>query len=356
MLEKLASVEQRFEEIDHLLADPEVSADYSRIEGLVREQSSIKNLAALSREYRKVTHDLEDAVAMSRDESDGEMADMAREEVARLQQQRERVEGELRLALIPKDPNDDKNVIMEIRAAAGGEEAGLFAADLYRMYARYAQRNKWRIDVISSNETGLGSIREIVFNVKSKGAYSRLKYESGTHRVQRIPVTESGGRIHTSTATVAVLPEAEEVDVNITAEDLQIDIFHSSGHGGQNVQKVATAVRITHIPTGMVAICQDERSQAKNKEKAMSVLRSRVLALEVEKREQEITDARRSQVGTGERSEKVRTYNYPQDRVTDHRTSLTAHNLDQITDGDIDQFVAAMVEQEQARNLQEVGL
>lgn len=356
MLEKLASIEHRFEEIDRLLADPEISADYSRIEGLVREQSSIKTLANLSREYRKVIQDLDDAIAISRDESDSEIVEMAHEEIGRLEQQRHQLEQELRLALIPKDPNDEKNVIMEIRAAAGGEEAGLFAADLYRMYMRYAQRNKWQIDIINSNETGLGSIREIVFHVKNKGAYSRLKYESGTHRVQRIPVTESGGRIHTSTATVAVLPEADEVDIDIKADDLEIDIFHASGHGGQNVQKVATAVRITHVPTGITAICQDERSQAKNRDKAMSVLRARVLALEVQKQEREITDARRSQVGTGERSEKVRTYNNPQDRVTDHRTSLTKHNLDQIMDGNIDEFMDAMIKQEQARNLEDVGL
>ena len=356
MFQRLASIEQRYNEIEQLMADPEVSGDYERVQALAKEYASLKNLATLAREHREVTESAEDAQTMANDGSDREMASLAREELASLEKRKEEIEGKLRLALIPKDPNDDKNVIMEIRAGTGGEEAGLFAADLFRMYTRYAQRKGWRTDVINSNETGLGSIKEVVFQVKGDEAYSRLKHESGAHRVQRIPVTESGGRIHTSAATVAVLPEAEEVDVDIKSDDLQIDIFHSSGHGGQNVQKVATAVRITHLATGIVAVCQDERSQFKNKEKAMAVLRARVLALEVQKQQDEVTEARRSQVGTGDRSERVRTYNFPQDRVTDHRVGLTRHNLDEALDGGIDDLIDALAEQEQARNLEEAGL
>ena len=356
MLDKLASIEQRYEEIERLLADPEVSADYARVQSLAKEHASIRNLASLSRELRKVTQDLEETKAIFRDEADRELAALARDEVAQLDAQREKIEQELRVALLPKDPNDQKNVIMEVRAGTGGDEAGLFAADLYRMYTRYAQRMGWKVDVINANRTGLGSVKEMVFQIKGQGAYSRLKHESGVHRVQRVPVTESSGRIHTSAATVAVLPEAEEVDVDVKPDDLQIDIFHSSGHGGQNVQKVATAVRITHIPTGIAAICQDERSQFKNKEKAMAVLRSRILAREIERQHQEVSDARRSQIGTGDRSERVRTYNFPQDRVTDHRVSLSRHNLDEVLDGDIDEFADALIALEQAGNLEEAGL
>ena len=356
MLEKLASIEKRYDEIETLLSDPEVSGDYSRVQGLIKEQNPLRTLAGLSREYRGVTQALQEAEAMARDESDRDLAALAREEMTRLRDQRDGIEQELRVALLPKDPNDEKNVIMEVRAGTGGEEAGLFAGDLFRMYSRYAQQKGWEIDVINSNETGLGSIKEIVFQVKGKGAYSRLKHESGGHRVQRIPVTESSGRVHTSAATVAVLPEAEEVDVDIKPEDLQIDIFHSSGHGGQNVQKVATAVRITHLSTGIVAVCQDERSQWKNKEKAMAVLRSRVLAREVQRQQEELSETRRSQVGTGDRSDKVRTYNFPQDRVTDHRASLTVHNLERVLGGDLDQLTDAMTAVEQARNIEEAGL
>ena len=356
MQEKLASVERRYDEIESLLADPEVSSDYGRVQTLAKELASLKNLATLSREYHRVAQDLEDARTISRDESDRELATLARDELANLEEQKERIERELRLALLPKDPNDEKNVIVEIRAGAGGEEAGLFAADLYRMYLRYAQRKGWKVDIVNSNETGLGAIKEVVFQVKGNGAYSRLKHESGGHRVQRIPVTESGGRIHTSAATVAVLPEAEEVDVDIAPDDLQIDVFHASGHGGQHVQKVATAVRITHISTGIVAVCQDERSQSKNKEKAMAVLRSRVMALEVERQQKEVSEARRSQIGTGDRSDRVRTYNFPQTRVTDHRVSFTSYNLETVLDGDIDQFVDASIVMEQARKIEEAGL
>ena len=352
MLDRLAALERRFDEIEGLLADPEISADYSRIQDLLKEQASMRNVVALSREYRSILGQIEDARAMLRAESDHEMTSLAREELSQLEPRLEQLEKELRLALIPRDPNDEKNVIMEIRAGTGGDEAGLFAADLYRIYTRYAQRKRWSVEVVDASESGLGAVKEIVFQVKGKNAYSRLKHESGVHRVQRIPVTESSGRIHTSAATVAVLPEAEEVDVRIDPDDIQIDIFHASGHGGQNVQKVATAVRITHTPTGIVAICQDERSQLKNKEKAMAVLRSRVLAREIERQHQEVSAARRSQIGSGDRSERVRTYNFPQNRVTDHRIGVTAHNLEEVLDGDIDTFIDTLAMQEQARALE----
>ena len=353
MLERLDATEGRYEEIDRLLADPELSADYTRIHSLVREQASIKNIVVLARRYREILRQLDEVNSLLRDESDEELAELAREELAGLEHKKERVEEELARALLPKDPNDEKNVILEIRAGTGGEEAGLFAADLFRMYNRYAQRKGWKTEVVDTNETGIGGIREVVLQVKGGGAYSRLKHESGTHRVQRIPVTESSGRIHTSASTVAVLPEAEEVDVEIRSDDLQIDIFHSSGHGGQNVQKVATAVRITHTPTGIVAVCQDERSQLKNKEKAMAVLRSRLLAREVQRQRDEVSANRRSQVGSGDRSERVRTYNFPQNRVTDHRISLTSHNLEQVLDGDLDEFIGSLIEREQAQLLEE---
>ena len=352
MIDRLATIEQRYEEIERLLEDPEVSSDYSRIEALVREHASIKNLVSLSREYRQITSELESVRGLLRDDSDHELATLAEEELAGLEERKERVEQEFRLALLPQDPNDQKNVILEVRAGTGGEEAGLFAADLYRMYLRYAQRMRWQTEVVDANQTGIGAIKEIVFQVKGEGAFSRLKHESGVHRVQRVPVTESSGRIHTSASTVAVLPEADEVDVDIGPDDLEIDVFHASGHGGQNVQKVATAIRITHKPTGIVAICQDERSQLKNKTKAMAVLRSRILAREMQRQQQEVSDARRSQIGSGDRSERVRTYNFPQKRVTDHRVGLTVHNLEEVLDGDIDQFIDALIDQEQAKNLE----
>ena len=351
MIDRLTAIEDRYQEIEGLLADPEISTDYARVQTLAKEHASLKSIASLAASYREVTAAIDETMALARDEADRDMTALAREEVAELRETRAAIEDDLRVALLPHDPNDEKNVIVEVRAGTGGDEAGLFAADLYRMYNRYAQRRGWGIDVINSNESGLGSIKEIVFKIEGEGAYSRLKRESGVHRVQRVPVTESSGRVHTSAATVAVLPEAEEVDVEIDQDDLQIDIFHSSGHGGQNVQKVATAIRITHVPTGIVAVCQDERSQFKNKQKAMSVLRSRLLAMEIEKQQMEITDARRSQVGTGDRSAKIRTYNFPQNRVTDHRISLTSHNLDLVCDGDIDDFIDALIADEQSRKL-----
>ena len=354
MLERMRAVEDRSEELDRMMADPEIAVDYSRIQELAKEQAQLREVVELSRELRAIESESNDLDMMLREESDPELTELAREELSELETRRENTEQALKLALIPKDPNDDKNVIVEIRAGTGGDEAGLFAADLYRMYNRYAQRRSWKTEVIDLNETGIGSVKEIVFEVKGRGAYSRLKHESGVHRVQRVPVTESSGRIHTSAATVAVLPEAEEVDVEVSSEDLQIDVFHASGHGGQNVQKVATAIRITHKPTGIVAICQDERSQLKNKEKAMSVLRSRILAQEMERQQRERSDARRSQVGSGDRSERVRTYNFPQSRITDHRIGLTVHSLTQSLDGDIDGIIEALLEEEQTQKLANV--
>ena len=356
MIDRLAAVERRYEEIERLLADPEVSSDYSRIQGVIKEHASLRELVSLAREYRRLTRELEDVRSMLNEESDQDLAAMAREELAQLEESLEGVEADLRVALLPRDPNDDKNVVIEIRAGTGGDEAGLFAGDLFRLYSRYAQRKGWKTEVVDANSTGLGAIKEIVFQLKGEGAYSLLKHESGVHRVQRVPVTESSGRIHTSAATVAVLPEAEEVDVEVSPDDLQIDIFHSSGHGGQNVQKVATAVRITHLSTGVMAVCQDERSQFKNKEKAMSVLRSRLLARELQRRNDAVSEERRSQIGTGDRSERVRTYNFPQNRVTDHRIGVTSHALEEVLDGDIDSFIDALVELEQVRNLEAANL
>tara|TARA_B100000686_G_scaffold82001_1_gene88534 strand:+ start:978 stop:2048 length:1071 start_codon:yes stop_codon:yes gene_type:complete len=356
MLERLSSVEEKYEELNRLLADPEVVADYTKVQQYAKEQSVMREVVELAREYKEVLRELADLREMIRSETDAEILAMAKDEQSELENKKEVAEQKLRLALVPKDPNDEKNVIIEIRAGTGGEEAGLFASNLYRMYSRLAQRLSWNLEVIDSNSTGIGGIKEITFQVRGDQAYSKLKHESGVHRVQRVPTTESSGRIHTSAATVAVLPEAEEVDIEINQEDLQIDIYHASGHGGQNVQKVATAIRITHIPTGVVTTCQDERSQHKNKEKALAVLRSRLLAAEIEKQQQEIVDTRRSQVGSGDRSERVRTYNFPQGRITDHRIGLTSYNLEQVLDGDLMEFIEALVQEEQARKLENASI
>tara|TARA_B100000678_G_scaffold159644_1_gene133454 strand:- start:773 stop:1843 length:1071 start_codon:yes stop_codon:yes gene_type:complete len=356
MLERLSSVEEKYEELNKLLADPEVVTDHTKVQQYAKEQSVMREVVELAREYREVIKEISDLRDMLRSESDPDILSLAKDEHATLEGKKEEAEERLRMALVPKDPNDDKNVIIEIRAGTGGEEAGLFASNLYRMYSRLAQRLNWNLEIIDSNSTGIGGLKEITFQVRGDQAYSKLKHESGVHRVQRVPTTESSGRIHTSAATVAVLPEAEEVDVEINQEDLQIDIYHASGHGGQNVQKVATAVRITHIPSGVVTTCQDERSQHKNKEKALAVLRSRLLAAEIEKQQQEITDSRRSQVGSGDRSERVRTYNFPQGRITDHRIGLTSYNLEQVLDGDLMEFIEALVQEEQARKLENASL
>jgi len=350
MLEKLESIAKRYQELDDLMSQPEVALDYERLQALARERASIEDIVAKYKEYEFTVKSIEETKPMLDDE---EMAPLVREELEQLKGRRDRLLEEIKFSLLPKDPADNKDVIMEIRAGAGGEEAALFAADLFRMYAHYAQTEGWDVDVISSNETGIGGFKEIIFEIKGKGAYSRLKYERGVHRVQRVPVTEAGGRIHTSTATVAVLPKAEEIEVDIDPDDLRIDTFRSQGAGGQHVNKVATAVRITHIPTGIIASCQDERSQLRNKTKAMAVLRARLFDRERERQYQEVTQARRAQVGTGERSEKIRTYNFPQGRVSDHRINLTLYNLDAILQGELNELIDAIATAEQAKLLEE---
>jgi peptide chain release factor 1 len=353
ILAQLEALERRYEDLTHVLAQPEVVQDYARAQQVNKERSSLADVVGLFREYRAAVTQLADAEELVRSETDEEMRSLARAEAVQLAEQRDALEQRLRLALLPKDPNDEHNVFVEVRAGAGGEEAALFAAELMRMYIRYAQRHNWKAEVVDQNDTGIGGIKEAVFQVKGKGAYSRLKYESGVHRVQRVPATESSGRIHTSTATVAVLPEVEDVDVHIADEDIKMDIFHAGGHGGQNVQKVATAVRLTHIPTGIVVVCRDERSQLQNKTKAMAVLRSRVYQQAMEKQQLEQAEQRRSQVGSGERSEKIRTYNFPQNRVTDHRVNLTVHNLPSVLDGDLDEVIDAVIADSQRRALEE---
>ena len=355
MLDRLSSVEERYEELNRLLSDPVVVADYTKVQQYAKEQAAMREVVELARNFRKLQEEISELQDIAHKEIDVDLVEMAKEELEPLLARVDQAESDLKMALVPKDPNDEKNVIMEIRAGTGGDEAGLFASNLYRMYSRLAQRLSWKLDVIASNTTGIGGLKEITFQINGDYAYSKLKHESGVHRVQRIPTTESSGRIHTSAATVAVLPEAEEIDLEINSEDLQIDIYHARGHCGQNVQKVATAVRITHLPTGVVTTCQDERSQLKNKEKALSVLRARLLAAEIEKQQKEITDTRRSQVGSGDRSERVRTYNFPQGRITDHRIGLTSYNLEQVLDGDLMEFMDALVQEEQARKLENAG-
>ncbi len=352
MWDRVRALEEKYERLTEEIARPEVAADYERMAELAKERAAIEDVVLLYRQYRETQKGIEDAQAVV-SEGDPELAQLAREEIAALTERLRRLEQDIRRALLPKDPHDERDVIVEIRAGEGGDEAALWAADLFRMYTRYADRKGWKVEVLSANEIGIGGLKEVIFEVQGKGAYSRLKYESGGHRVQRVPATEAKGRIHTSAATVAVLPEADEVDVTIDEKDLRVDIFHAGSAGGQNVNKVATAVRITHLPTGLVVVCQDERSQLKNRQKAMAVLRARLLAMKKREQEEEISEARRAQVGTGERGGKIRTYNFPQDRVTDHRIGLTVHGLQEVLDGDLDELIDAVATAEQARLLQE---
>jgi len=351
IFEKIEQIEERYRELDRIMAAPEVATDPDRLAQYAQERSKLEEMVSLYREYKKVKKELTEAEAMMEGESGEDMSQMIREEIDALTERRDRLEEELRLMLLPKDPNDDKDVIVEIRAGAGGNEAGLFAADLYKMYTRYAERRGWSTQLLGSNRTGIGGFKEVIFEVKGRGSYSRLKYEGGVHRVQRIPLTESSGRIHTSTATVAVLPKADEVEVEVNPEDLRIDVFRSSGKGGQSVNTTDSAVRITHLPTGIVISCQDERSQLQNRARAMSVLRAKLLDLEQERSMKERGDDRRSQVLTGDRTFKIRTYNFPQNRVTDHRINLSVHRLEDVLDGQLDPFIEELAATEQAELL-----
>jgi len=355
LLEKLAGIEKRYDELNNLMTDPAVIADYNRLRETGQERTSLEPIVHAYHDYREALRHLAEAQSLAASESDADLKAMAEEEGVQLQEQIAQMESNIKLLLVPKDPRDDKNVIVEIRAGTGGDEAGIFAADLFRMYSRYAENHNWKSELLSSNETGVGGFKEVIFMVKGKGAYSKMKYESGVHRVQRVPVTESQGRIHTSTATVAVLPEVDEVEIDIPDKDIEIDVYKSQGAGGQNVQKNATAVRIHHLPTGIIVQCQDERSQLQNRLRAMSILRARLYELEQEKQLNEQTATRRSQVGTGERSEKIRTYNYPQSRVTDHRINLTSYQLDSVLNGDLEEFIDELTTRDQAEKLQAAG-
>ena len=352
MFDRLQAVEERYEKLTELLSDPEIVNDPKKLRDYSKEQSDLQETVETYRQYKNVKSQLDDAKEMLEDKLDADMREMVKEEIGELEDELEALEERLKILLIPKDPNDDKNVIMEIRGAAGGDEAALFAGDLFRMYSRYAEDKNWKIDVIDSHTTGMGGFKEIIFMINGKGAYSRLKFENGAHRVQRVPETESGGRIHTSTATVAVLPEAEEVEVEINEKDIRVDTFASSGPGGQSVNTTMSAVRLTHIPTGIVVSCQDEKSQIKNKEKAMKVLRARVYEKFQQEAQAEYDQQRKSAVGTGDRSERIRTYNFPQNRVTDHRIGLTIQKLDQILEGKLDEIIDALILEDQSSKLE----
>jgi peptide chain release factor 1 len=353
MLDKLLSIEKRYEELTGLLSDPKVLSVPSEYQKYSREHSELQPVVEKIREYKKLRSDQEDSEELLRG-GDPEIKELAQAELEELKKRKPLLEDELKLMLLPVDPRDSKNVILEIRAGTGGEEAALFAASLLRMYTKYAEVKKWKLELINMNATGLGGIKEVVVSIQGKGAYSRLKYESGVHRVQRVPATEASGRIHTSAATVAVLPEAEDVDIKIDAKDLRIDTFCSSGAGGQSVNTTYSAVRIVHVPTGITVQCQDERSQTKNKDKAMKVLRSRLYEAELEEKESERAQQRKSQVGSGDRSERIRTYNYPQNRVTDHRIGLTLHKLEAVLEGSMDEIVDSLTSYYNAERLKEL--
>mgnify|MGYP001302547890 CR=1 FL=1 len=351
MFERLQAIEDRYEKLNELLSDPEVISDTNKLRDYSKEQSDLEEIVATYREYKKVVKQYDDAKSMLEEKLDDELYAMVKEEIADLSEQKEQLEEKLKILLLPKDPNDEKNVIVEIRGAAGGDEAQLFAADLFRMYTRYAESQGWKVEVIDASPTELGGYKEVIFMIQGKGAYSKLKYENGAHRVQRVPVTESGGRIHTSTATVAVLPEAEEVEVEINEKDIRVDTFASSGPGGQSVNTTMSAVRLTHIPTGIVVTCQDEKSQIKNKEKAMKVLRARIYDKYRQEAQEEYDKNRKLAVGTGDRSERIRTYNFPQSRVTDHRINFTTQKLDQVLEGELDEIIETLILHDQSELL-----
>ena len=351
MFDKLEDILARFEAIEEALAQPDVTSDMDRYRSLMKERNTLEPVVEAYLAYKRAKQDAEDALAMLSEESDEEMK--AKEELAEARSRIEEGEQQLKILLLPKDPNDEKNVVVEIRAGAGGDEAALFTAELYRMYNLYAEAHRWKSELVSVNENGIGGFKEVIFMISGKGAYSRLKYESGVHRVQRVPETESGGRIHTSTSTVAIMPEAEDVEIDLN--DCRFDVFRSSGHGGQSVNTTDSAVRLTHIPTGIVISCQDEKSQLKNKDKALKVLRARLYELELAKKQSEDSEARRSQIGTGDRSEKIRTYNFPQGRVTDHRIKLTLYRIDAIMNGDLDEIIDSLIAADQAAKLSKMS-
>lgn len=355
MLERLQSLEDRYNKLNEMLSDPEIINDTDKLREYSKEQSGLEEVVQAYREYKDANSELKDAKEMLEDDLDDEMYEMAKAEIEELTETIEELEDKMKILLLPKDPNDDKNVFMEIRGAAGGDEAALFAGDLYRMYSRYAEHYGWKTEVMEASSTGVGGYKEIIFMINGNGAYSRLKYENGAHRVQRVPETESGGRIHTSTATVAVLPEAEEVEVDINEKDIRVDTFASSGPGGQSVNTTMSAVRLTHEPTGIIVSIQDEKSQIKNKEKAMKVLRARIYDKYQQEAQAEYDESRKSAVGTGDRSERIRTYNFPQNRVTDHRIGLTIQKLDQILQGKLDEFIDALLMEEQSKKLEQIG-
>ena len=351
MFDKLEDLLVRLEEILSELNEPGVANDPARFQKLMKEQSELQPIVDAYKEYKACQQTVEESLMMLDEESDEEMREMLKEELADAKSRIEELETELKILLLPKDPNDSKNVIVEIRAGAGGDEAALFAAEIYRMYVKYAESRRWKTELMSLNENGIGGFKEVTFMINGAGAYSRLKYESGVHRVQRVPETESGGRVHTSTITVAIMPEAEEIDFQLDLNDCKFDVFRASGNGGQCVNTTDSAVRLTHIPTGIVISCQDEKSQLKNRDKALRVLRSRLYDMELQKRHDEEAEARRSQVGTGDRSEKIRTYNFPQGRVTDHRIKLTLHRLDTILNGDLDEIIDSLIAADQTAKL-----
>jgi peptide chain release factor 1 len=352
MFDKLELIKKRYDELGQLLAQVEIATDPRRLQELSKERAALEDIVGMYQEYKARGRELAELEALLDSHADAEMTALVKEEVSKLRRQQDELLRELKVSLMSKDPNDDRDVIVEIRAGAGGEEASLFAADLFRMYSRYAQAKGWQAEIIESNQSERGGFKELILEIKGKGAFSRYKHERGVHRVQRVPVTEASGRIHTSTTTVAVLPEAEEIELEISPDDIKMEFFHSRGAGGQNVNKVTTAVRLTHLPTGIMASCQDERSQIRNRMKAMAVLRARLLDLEQRKQSESIDKERRMQVGTGQRAEKVRTYNFPQNRVTDHRINLSFHNLQQILEGELDEIIEALISKEQVEQLE----
>jgi peptide chain release factor 1 len=354
VIEKLQALEDKYEELSQFISDPKVIADQKEWKKHVKAHSDLEDVVNTFREYKKAKREYDEAKEMLEEKLEDDFREMVEDEMEEAKKNLEQLENKLTVLLLPKDPNDEKNVIVEIRAGTGGEEAGLFAGDLYKMYTRYAEKNNWRTEVLDANYTDLGGFKEIIFLIEGKGAYSRLKFESGVHRVQRVPDTEASGRIHTSAATVAVLPEAEEVEVEINPNDIRIDVFCSSGPGGQSVNTTQSAVRVTHIPTGVVVSCQDEKSQIKNKDKALRVLRARLLEKYQEEQQGELASTRKTMVGSGDRSERIRTYNFPQGRVTDHRIGLTLHKLEWILQGDLDEIIDALVTTDQAEQLKKV--